>query len=95
MNRPILKQPDKPAALKVVAPRTWAHWMLEAQAEDGTQLWTRVTFNHSTRGKWQALLLRPDGKIERLARVPNIKARRWVAWTDYAAEIIAAGRLGV
>lgn len=66
--------------------------MMEAQDAQGNQLWARVTYNHATRETWAALLLRRDGTTERLTRVPNIKAKRWVAWTDYAVDLMGEGR---
>lgn len=92
MDKQIIKQPQTPDAIKRAEPMTWAHWMLEAQDADGQQLWTRVTYNHATRGKWEALILSPDGNLERLERIPNIKGKRWATWTDYARDVMDAGR---
>jgi hypothetical protein len=92
MEKQTIKQPQTPEAIKQAEPMTWAHWMLEAHDVEGKQLWTRVTYNHATRGKWEAIILTADGDIKRLERVPNINGKRWIAWTDYARDVMDEGR---
>ncbi|MDA1273592.1 MAG: hypothetical protein O2960_06015 [Verrucomicrobia bacterium] len=92
MERKTIRQVNIPEAIKSAEPRTWAHWLLEAKDVEGNELWARVIYNHSTRGAWQGLIVHPDGTAERLSRIPNIRAKRWIAWTNYAFDVTDAGR---
>jgi hypothetical protein len=72
----------------VLGKRQWLH---EATRDvDSARLYTSVTYNHSTRGTWKAALVHPDGRIEKLVRVPVV-GKAW-ALTVYGAQIRFEGR---
>jgi hypothetical protein len=64
----------------------------EAVDKDGNILFCRVTYNHSTRGTWTAILGTPGGLFLPLDRVPNIRTARWVKLTKMGQCVVEDGR---
>lgn len=92
-TKSVITDPPTPDALKNAHPTMWAHWNCEAVDASGQQLWTRVTYNHATRGAWEAVLFNPvDSSLTRLKCVPNIRAKRWVNLTRMGECIVQCGR---
>jgi len=83
---------DSPAAPAALRGPTNRQWNAEAIDTAGNVLFCRVTYNHSTRGTWEAALVKPDGTFERLSRVPNIRTARWPKVTLIGQCVIEDGR---
>jgi len=68
-------------------------YMHEATRHDGARLYTRVTYNHSTRGTWKAYLVEGDKKPVSLHQIPRIRltSKHWHL-TEYGRLVREEGR---
>lgn len=68
-------------------------WTHEATRQDGAMLFTSVNYNHATRGTWKAALAYPDGRAERLLKLPRVSAssKGWTL-TPYGKDVREEGR---
>ena len=69
-------------------------WSCEAvRRSDGAKLFTHVAYRHTTRGEWTAVLAYPDGRVEKLDRIPRIalNSKSWDL-TPFGDDVRTEGR---